>query len=156
MRQAGYSLGGALTFLLVFNLGAIAGTILVSGAADRLGSKPVLVATFVLAAVAVALLSLRLPTGLLYVLVALGGIGTIGTQSFIMAYVSKHFPVRMSATAIGWTLGFGRLGSVAAPPVLGLIIGSALALEWNFYAIGVAGLIGVLLIALVPQSAVTG
>ena len=151
MREAGYSLGGALTFLLVFNIGAIVGTIVIATAADRLGSKPILVATFLLASAAVTLLSLRLPAGLLYLLVGLGGIGTIGTQAFILAYASKHYPVQMGATAMGWTLGVGRLGSVAAPPVLGLIIGSALGIEWNFYAIGLAGLLGAALIALVPR-----
>lgn len=155
MREAGYSLGGALTFLLVFNVGAIVGTIIIATAADRLGSKPVLVGTFLLAAAAVTLLSLRLPTGLLYLLVGLGGIGTIGTQAFILAYASKHYPVRMGATAMGWTLGVGRLGSVAAPPVLGLIIGSALGIEWNFYAIGLAGLVGAALVALVPRAPAT-
>lgn len=156
MRQAGYSLGGALTFLLAFNVGAILGTILVSRIADRLGSKPIVIATFLIASVAIALMSLRLPTGFLLVLIGLGGLGTIGTQSFIIAYVSQHFPVRMSATAIGWTLGFGRLGSVAAPPVLGLILGAGVALEWNFYAIAVAGLIGALLIPLIPRTPIDG
>jgi AAHS family benzoate transporter-like MFS transporter len=151
MRQAGYSLGSALSFLLVFNLGAVVGTLAISAAADRLGSKPVIILTFVLAGVSVVLLSLRLPTAALYALVALGGVGTIGTQTFIVAYVSKHYPVRMGATALGWTLGFGRLGSVFAPPALGLIIGSGLAFQWNFYALAVPGVLGAALISLAPR-----
>jgi len=151
MRQAGYSLGSALTFLVVFNVGAIIGTVVIAMAADKLGSKPVIVVTFLLAAVAVTLLSLHLPSLVLYALVAVGGAGTIGTQAFINAYVSKHYPVRMGATALGWSLGIGRLGSVSAPPVLGLLVGSALGVGWNFYAIAIPGLIGAALIALVPR-----
>jgi AAHS family benzoate transporter-like MFS transporter len=151
MRQAGYSLGSALTFLLVFNIGAIVGTILISTAADRIGSKPVIILTFLVAAISVGLLSIALPTAALYVLVALGGAGVIATQAFINAYVSEHYPVRMGATALGWSLGIGRLGSMAAPPVLGLIIGSALGLQWNFYAIAIPGLLGAAIIALVPR-----
>lgn len=151
MRQSGYSLGSALTFLLVFNVGAIIGTILISTLADRIGSKPVILGTFFLAAVAVGLLSISLPTAALYVLVALGGVGVIATQAFINAFVSDVYPVAMGATALGWSLGVGRLGSMAAPPVLGLLVGSALGLEWNFYAIAIPGLIGAALIALVPQ-----
>jgi MFS transporter, AAHS family, benzoate transport protein len=83
--------------------------------------------------------------------VALGGAGVIATQAFINAYVSEHYPVRMGATALGWSLGIGRLGSVAAPPVLGLLIGSALGLQWNFYAIAIPGLLGAAIIALVPR-----
>lgn len=150
MREAGYSLGSALSFLLVFNIGAIIGTVLIATAADRLGSKLVIVSTFALASSAVALLSLDLPTVALYVLVALGGTGVIATQAFINAYVSQHYPMRMGGTALGWSLGVGRLGSIAAPPVLGLLLGSALALQWNFYVIAFAGVLGAAITVLVP------
>lgn len=151
MRGAGYSLGSALSFLLVFNIGAIVGTILISTAADRMGSKAVITLTFLVAAVSVALLAFNLPTAALYVLVGLGGAGVIATQAFINAYVSEHYPVRMGATALGWSLGIGRLGSIAAPPVLGLLIGSGLGLQWNFYAIAIPGLLGAAIIAFVPR-----
>jgi AAHS family benzoate transporter-like MFS transporter len=152
MRRAGHSPGSALGFLLVFNIGAVVGTVIIAFAADRLGSKPIIITTFLLAGLAVILLSLRLPTAVLYAAVAVGGIGTIGTQSFILAYVSKHYPVRMGATAAGWTLGCGRLGSMLAPPLLGLIIGAGLALRWNFYALAVAAVLGAVLIWLVPRA----
>jgi len=101
--------------------------------------------------VSVALLTISLPTVALYVLVACGGVGVIATQSFILAFVSKVYPVAISATALGWSLGIGRLGSVAAPPVLGLIVGSALAIQWNFWAIAIPGLLGAVAIALIPR-----
>lgn len=152
MHQAGYSSGSALAFLLVFNIGAVVGTIVISLAADRLGSKPVIATTFLLASVAVILLSLRLPTAMLFAAVALGGVGAMGTQTFVLAYISKHYPVRMGATAMGWTLGFGRLGSMLAPPLLGLIIGSGLTFQWNFYALAVPGVLGTVLIGFAPRA----
>jgi MFS transporter, AAHS family, benzoate transport protein len=45
--------------------------------------------------------------------------------------------VRIGAAALGWSLGIGRLGAVSAPTVLGLLVGSALGLGWNFYAIAI-------------------
>jgi hypothetical protein len=48
----------------------------------------------------------------------------------------------MGATAMGWTLGFGRLGSMLAPPLLGLIIGAGLSFQWNSYALAVPGILG--------------
>ncbi|WP_405622379.1 MFS transporter [Streptomyces sp. NBC_00076] len=152
MRRAGYSAGSSLGFLLVFNIGAVVGTLLIAMAADRLGSKPIITTTYLVSSVAVLLLSLRLPTTVLYAAVALGGVGAMGTQSFVLAYVSKHYPVRMGATAMGWTLGFGRLGSMLAPPLLGLIIGAGLAFQWNFYALAVPGVIGALLVGAVPRA----
>ncbi len=155
MRQAGYSAGSALAFLLVFNIGAVVGSIAISLAADRLGSKPIIAMTYLLASIAVILLSLRLPTAMLYAAVALGGVGAMGTQTFVLAYVSKHYPLWMNATAMGWSLGFGRIGSMLAPPLLGLIIGSGLAFEWNFYALAVPGILGAALIGLVPRAPAT-
>ncbi|MDX2604965.1 aromatic acid/H+ symport family MFS transporter [Streptomyces caniscabiei] len=152
MRRAGYSSGSALGFLLMFNLGAVVGQLLISFAADRLGSKPIIVTTYLLAGAAVILLSLRLPTVVLYAAVAMGGVGAMGTQTFLLAHVSKHYPVRMGATALGWALGFGRIGSMLAPPLLGLIIWAGLAYQWNFYALAVPGLIGAVLIGLVPRA----
>ena len=61
MRTAGYSLGSALSFLLVLNVGGIIGTLLIGVAADRIGSKPTTVFTFLLAASSVALLSIEFP-----------------------------------------------------------------------------------------------
>jgi len=151
MREAGYSLGSALSFLLVFNIGAIVGTILISTAADRMGSKVVITTTFLVAAVAVSLLAFALPTAALYVLVGLGGAGVIATQAFINAFVSEHYPDCIGATALGWSMGIGRLGSIAAPPVLGLLIGSGLGLHWSFYAIAIPGLLGAAIIAFVPR-----
>ncbi|MEU2747486.1 aromatic acid/H+ symport family MFS transporter [Streptomyces collinus] len=152
MGRAGYSAGSALGFLLMFNFGAVVGQLLLSLVADRLGSKPIIVTTCLLAGAAVVLLSLRLPTAVLYAAVALGGVGAMGTQTFVLAYVSKYYPVRMGATAMGWALGFGRIGSMLAPPLLGLIIGAGLAYQWNFYALAVPGLIGAALIGLVPRA----
>lgn len=152
MGRAGYSSGSALGFLLMFNLGAVVGQLLISLAADRFGSKPIIVATYLLAGVAVIVLSLRLPTAVLYAAVALGGVGAMGTQTFVLAYVSKYYPVRVGATAMGWALGIGRLGSMLAPPLLGLLIGAGPAIRWNFYALAVPGVIGAALIGLVPRA----
>ena len=151
MRRAGYSSGSALGFLLMFNLGGFLGALVISLVADRLGSKPIIVTTFLLGSAAVMVLSLHLPTAVLYGAVALGGAGAMGTQTFVFAYVSKHYPVRMSAAAMGWTVGFGRLGSMLAPTLLGLIIGAGLAFQWNFYALAVPGVLGAALVGLVPR-----
>jgi hypothetical protein len=57
--------------------------------------------------------------------------GMSATQAFTNASLSEHHPVRMGATALGCSLGIGRLGSMTVPQVLGLLIGSAPGLQWN-------------------------
>ncbi|MEQ3553948.1 MFS transporter [Pseudonocardia nematodicida] len=151
MRQAGFSLGGALSFLFAFNIGAVVGTILVALIADRLGSRGVLIGTFTLGALCVLGMSLNPPSAVMYVLIGLTGIGTIGSQAFILALVSKTYPATIAAPAMGWTLGVGRLGSVAAPIALGLLIGAGAGIGNSFLALAGAGLAAAVLTLLIPR-----
>jgi AAHS family benzoate transporter-like MFS transporter len=159
MLEAGYPLGSSLSFLLVLNLGAILGTPLAGAAADRFGSKPITSVAFLTAAACIALLSIQLPLLAIYILVALAGVGTIGTTILVNAYTAKHYPADRRATALGWALGFGRLGAILAPVYGGYVIASIasqLGLQWNFYAFAVPALFGMLVMLLVPRSPVAG
>jgi AAHS family benzoate transporter-like MFS transporter len=154
MRQAGYPLGSALTFLLVLNLGAIAGTVVASVLADRFGPKPVTAAAFLLATTCLVVLSQRVDTWLLLVAVAVAGLGSVGTQILVNGYVAVHYPAAVRATALGWALGVGRAGAIVGPLFGGWVLASGIGFEWNFYGFAGPALAGALLIALVP--AVTG
>ncbi|MEU7815300.1 aromatic acid/H+ symport family MFS transporter [Pseudonocardia sp. NPDC049154] len=101
MRQAGYPLGSAFTFLLVLNLGAIVGAVIASLLADRFGPKPVTVGAFLLATLCLLVLSQRVDTGLLMVAVAVAGLGSVGTQILVNGYVAVHYPASIRATALG-------------------------------------------------------
>ena len=150
MRVAGYPLGSALRFLLVLNIGAVVGTLLVSILADRFGSKPVTTAAFAVAAVAIYSLSLEPTSAVLYLLIALAGFGTIGTQILVNGYVATYYPADSRATALGWSLGVGRLGAVLGPTFGGWMLASSLGLEWNFYGFAIPAVLGALVIAAVP------
>ncbi len=152
MRQAGYPLGSALRFLLVLNLGAVVGTLLVSLLADRFGSKPVTTAAFAAAAVAIFSLSLQPAATGLYLLIALAGFGTIGTQILVNGYVATYYPADSRATALGWSLGIGRLGAIVGPTFGGWMLTSGRGLEWNFYGFAIPAVLGALVIAAVPAS----
>lgn len=152
MRQAGYPLGSALTFLLVLNLGAVVGTVVASVLADRFGPKPVTAAAFLLATTCLIVLSQRIDTGLLFVAVAVAGLGSVGTQILVNGYVAVHYPAAVRATALGWALGVGRAGAIVGPLFGGWVLASGLGFEVNFYGFAVPALAGALLIALVPRA----
>lgn len=73
MRQAGYPLGSAISFLLVFNLGAVAGGLIGARLADRFNGKPVAAGAFGLGVVAISMLALPMPQALLYLVIAVAG-----------------------------------------------------------------------------------
>jgi AAHS family benzoate transporter-like MFS transporter len=154
MREAGYPLSSAISFLAVLNLGAITGALLASALADRLGSKPVTVVSFLIGGLSVGLLSIEPSLLGAFVLVALAGLGSVGTQILVNAWVTRYYPVDSRATAVGWAIGFGRTGSILGPTIIGLVVGSGLAFEWNFYAFIFPAVIGAVVALLVPSSPV--
>lgn len=151
MASAGYSLGSALTFVLVLNFGAIVGAIGGGWLADRFHIKVVLAGMYVLAAVSITLLGFKVPTQVLYLLVALAGASTIGTQIVSLAYAGQFYPMAIRGTGIGWALGVGRIGAILAPIVIGMLVGMALPLQQNFMAIAVPGLIAAIAISLIDH-----
>lgn len=151
MRNNGYSLGSALLFLLVLNLGTIFGNLLTGAASDRWGIKPVSVFSFLLASVSFILLSFKLPSLFLtYILIAFAGIGSFGTQNLINTYVGHYYPVTSRATALGWSLGVGRLGGVLGPVAGGWFVAWSLGVQWHFGLFALIGLVGALALAMIP------
>ncbi|MGY1631813.1 MFS transporter [Geodermatophilus sp. SYSU D01186] len=151
MREAGYALGSSLAFLLVLNAGAIVGAIGASRLADRIGPKPVTTAAFLAATVSILLLSVSLPTALLFLFVAVAGLGSVGTQILVNGFVATHYPDASRATALGWSLGIGRFGAILGPVIGGLVVGSSLGFEWNFYVFAAFAVLGAVLIVAVPR-----
>ncbi|GAA3583276.1 aromatic acid/H+ symport family MFS transporter [Klugiella xanthotipulae] len=152
MRTAGYELGGALGFLLMLNLGAIVGAISASWVADRIGGQRVVITCFILACASIFLLSLNLPMAALYALVAVAGLGSVGTQILIGGFCATYFPVRLNATALAWSLGVGRIGAITGPIIGGVIASLLLGYQVNFYVFAGVAVLGAAVIALVPRA----
>lgn len=147
MASAGYSLGSALTFVLVLNLGAMIGAISGGWLADRFHIKHVLMGMYVLAGVSIVLLGYLPSTGLAYVLVAIAGGCTIGTQIVGYAYAGQYYPMSIRSTGIGWASGVGRGGAILAPIVIGALVGMALPLRHNFIAMAIPAVIATIAVA---------
>ena len=149
MASAGYSLGSALTFVLVLNFGAVIGAVGGGWLADRFNIKYVLMGMYALAAVSITLLGFKVPTELLCLLVGLAGASTIGTQIVTYAYAGQFYPMAIRSTGIGWASGVGRSGAILAPIAIGTLVGMALPLEQNFMAIAIPAAIAVIAVSLI-------
>lgn len=152
MLRAGFNAKGSLSFLLVLNGAAALGPIIVARFADRFGAKPVVAASFLLGALAIMALTLKLPLAALLAIVALVGIGTSGTQTLIYGFVANFFPTRVRGAGVAWCAGFGRLGGVGGPLIGGLLIASGLSIDTIFFVLAGLALLGVVLTLLVPAS----
>jgi AAHS family benzoate transporter-like MFS transporter len=151
MALSGYSLGSALNFVLVFNIGAVCGAIGGGWLGDRFNIKHVLVAFYATGAVSLSLMGYTKVTELLFVLVFIVGASTLGTQLLAYAYAGEFYPGSIRTTGVGFASGIGRLGAIAAPVLIGALVAMKLPLEQNFLAIGLAGLIGTLAVMLIDH-----
>ena len=151
LRSSGYDLGSALAFLLAFNLGSGIGMVVITGLADRLGSRPVISVSFIGGAVAVAALTLQPAQALVFGLVLLIGFCASSTTA-VYGFVGVFYPAVARGTALGLAVGLGRLGGIVGPILTGLIMGSALGANWAYYAFAIAGAAAAVLVALVPRT----
>jgi MFS transporter, AAHS family, benzoate transport protein len=151
MAGAGYSLGSALSFVLVLNVGAMIGAIGGGWLADRFHIKFVLASMYALAAVSITLLGFKMPTEALFLVVGLAGASTIGTQIVANAYTGQFYPMAIRSTGLGWALGIGRSGAILAPIVIGVLVGMALPLQQNFIAIAIPAVIGMVAVLLIDH-----
>ncbi|WP_166459458.1 MFS transporter [Amycolatopsis pithecellobii] len=151
MRAAGYGLTSALGFLAALSVGAIVGSLALSLFADRIGPRGVLLTGFGFGIVALVVLSVGPPTAAVYAAVVLAGVGGNGTAAILHVFTGTWFPPAVRASAVGSYMAVSRVGSVLGPLALGWIVAVGLPVRWNFYALLVPTIVGVLLVLLLPR-----
>jgi MFS family permease len=147
MRQAGYPLGASLGLLLTLNFGGVAGLLVAGVVADRVGIKPTTLGWFAVAAVMLALLSIRLPGVALYVAVFLAGSFVFSAQVLVYAYTTRAYPADARATGLGWVAGIGRIGGICGPLLGGVLLTAGIVYPWGFYAFAVVAALAAIAVA---------
>ncbi|MFI8426094.1 MFS transporter [Streptomyces sp. NPDC085479] len=148
MVDNGYDLGSSLEFSIAFNAGAVIGTLGAALVADRGLLKSATIVGFLLAAVAMITLSTPQPRPLLLLVSAVAGFGALGTQALVNIYVAHAHPPRLRGTALGFSLGVGRVGAIAGPSYLAAVTVLISSSKAGFYAFVVPALLGAVLIGL--------
>ncbi|MGE5271785.1 MAG: MFS transporter, partial [Thiohalocapsa sp.] len=109
-------------------LGAIATVLYLGYLIDRFGAQRALAANFGVGIIFIALLALvAMPYLALLAVIFLSGMTIIGSQTGANAACGAMYPARMRTSGIGWALGIGRLGGIAAAPLGGYLLSQGLA-----------------------------
>ncbi|MFJ5780177.1 MFS transporter [Streptomyces sp. NPDC093094] len=148
MVDAGYDLGSSLEFSIAFNAGAVVGTVGAALIADRGALKTATLTGFGLAAVAMIVLSTPQPRPLLLLASAVAGFGALGTQALVNIFVAHSHPADLRGTALGFSLGVGRVGAIAGPSYLAAVTVLIDSSKAGFYAFVVPAVLGAVLIGL--------
>lgn len=119
LNLIGFSPAQAVFASSLRDLGAIFAVLYLGLAIDRIGPERTLALHYAAGAVFIAVIALvALPYALLLLMSFLAGATIIGSQTGANGTCGKLYPAHMRTSGLGWALGIGRLGGIAAP-VLG-------------------------------------
>ena len=151
MGEAGYSIRAGTGLLLALNVGAVIGLLVAGSISDARGNKPTVLLWFGLAAVFLALLSVRVDSAfLVYAAVLLAGVFVFSAQVLVYAFVGHLYPPEIRGTALGLAAGVGRTGAIVGPLLGGAMVTAGIAYPWGFYAFALAAGLAVLALVTVP------
>lgn len=145
LNTAGYEINSSLEFNIAFNVGAILGTVAVTYAArDRRALTGLAVGSFLAGALAMATLSVVPGRGITLIACAFAGLGALGTNAVILAFIADRYPGWIRGTGLGSASAVGRLGAIVAPVFIAFVLslsasGSA---TYGFVAIACPAVLG--------------
>jgi MFS transporter, AAHS family, 4-hydroxybenzoate transporter len=123
LHLVGMTPAGAVFASSLRDFGAIAAVFYLGMAIDRFGAQRALALHYIAGGVFIALIALvALPYAILLAVIFFAGMTTIGSQTGANATAGALYPARMRASGIGWALGIGRLGGIAAPILGGWLL----------------------------------
>ncbi len=131
----------------------VSGTIGTFGLAwliSKRGFLPMLILTFAVATVSIALIDRPgLSLAMLFVAVFVAGWYVVGGQSGLNALAASYYPTSIRSTGVGAGLGVGRLGTIVGPTIGGLFLAEGWTAQEMFRAAAVPALVStVVMIAL--------
>ena len=146
----GYSQNAALLAGTLLQVGGTLGAYGLAWAIARKGFLPVLVVTFFLATISVALIG---QPGLSFTVVSLivfiAGWCIVGGQPGLNTLAATYYPTVARSTGVGAALGVGRLGAILGPYAGGVLLGQQWAAQQLFWAAAVpAGISTIVLFVL--------
>ncbi|MDH6288233.1 MFS transporter [Rhodococcus opacus] len=153
LREAGMSNQQGISGGLLFNIGGIAGALLIGLLALRVRSGPLTTAFFCVAAGALVLFSFSLSSLAIALVVAvLVGMTLNGALSGLYIITPDLYPANLRATALGMAVAVSRLGAVFAP----LVAGFLLDMEWKptslFLVFAIPAVIGAIATAAIART----
>ncbi len=105
------------------DLGAIFAVFYLGALIDRYGPERALAAHYAAGILFIGAIALStMPYLLLAAVIFMSGMMITGSQTGANATCGKLYPARMRTSGIGWALGIGRLGGIAAPALGGYLL----------------------------------
>ena len=124
MRLKGLSQTDSLIVTMIMNIGSAIGSVILGSLMDRGFIKPVLVTTYVGMAIALSTLAFMSGVPAMQFGGFLAGFFAIGGQLVLYALSPQFYSTLMRGTGVGAAVAVGRLGSIAGPILIGVLLQS--------------------------------
>ena len=144
LQSSGLSPAQAGGTAAMFALGGLAGGLIFTFLIDKLGVLPITGLFLVGIPLMASVGTQNLSPELLGAVIAGAGFCVYGNQFGINAALVMIYPTSIRAIGAGWAQAFGRIGSIAAPIVGGVLLGKTVPANEIFYAPAIALVIGTL------------
>ena len=123
LHLGGYTPAEAARASSYRDLGAILAVLYLGALIDRHGPERALALHYAAGIIFIGAIALFvMPYLLLSVMIFFAGMMITGSQTGANATAGKLYPARMRTSGIGWALGIGRLGGIAAPVLGGWLL----------------------------------
>lgn len=131
--DAGYGFKEAAVASVYLNLGGAIGPFALAWLMVRVGSRATLATYFLSGALCMLLIGQfsDSPQQVL-ILTFFAGFFVFGTQSGINVLATNIYPTDVRTTGVGWALGIGRIGTVLAPLITGVLVAMQLGMPVYF------------------------
>ncbi|NKE10241.1 MFS transporter [Kocuria subflava] len=151
MESYGYA-KQKLWFPFVLNGAAVIGGLIAARVSNRQG-KPqnIIASTFLLAAIALVLMTFQFPLALLFTFIGVAGIGILGTQVLIYGFQSNYYTSDSRAAGVAACATIGRAGGVFGPLIGGWLVAAGLGATQQFHAFAAVALVGAIVTFIVPR-----
>jgi AAHS family 4-hydroxybenzoate transporter-like MFS transporter len=144
-----YSLTTVATATSLTTTGGIIAAFIVGPAMDRVGAYGSLLCLYLAGVLFVALIGVTLdrPEWILLGTAFFAGFCVSGGQKSVIALSALFYPAPIRSTGVGWALGVGRLGGIAGPLLMGMLIQQHVAATNLFLAASIPMLLAAISVA---------
>ncbi|WP_416427415.1 aromatic acid/H+ symport family MFS transporter [Pseudomonas sp. App30] len=154
IKEAGLPIERAAMITALFQLGGLAGILLVGYAMDRTSPRRIIAFAYLAGAGCVfAIGFLAVNSSFLGVLVLLAGFCINGAQTGLNAYAPALYPTAFRATGVSWMLGIGRFGGIAGSLAGGTLLSLGMPMNLVFAVLGVPAILAAFSLMSGPKTA---
>ena len=120
----GFSLTKSFQYVMTMTLAQIPGYFSAAYFVDKVGRKPTLAIYLIGTAISAYFFGQSTDVQTILLMGSLMSFFNLGAWGIVYTYTPELYPTHARATGSGWAAGFGRIGGIIAPAVVGLMLGS--------------------------------